>query len=75
MEEPASDDIGHQAPAFVTIPVGARKLGVGARLLRRAVAAGELDLYDLGQRPRVAWRELIAWARRQRRANDVGSRP
>lgn len=47
-----------------SVPEAARHLGVGVRLLRRAIARGELPGYRLGLRAvRVSPPEVGAWVR------------
>ena len=53
-------------PELLTIPEAARRLGVGARQLRRAVKRGELSVYQVGGWPRVRWRDVDQWVTRQR---------
>jgi len=51
---------------LVTIPAAARRLGVGPRQLRRAVARGELETYHIGGWPRLRWRKVLRWLESRR---------
>jgi hypothetical protein len=59
---------------LVTIPAGARAVGIGTRQLRRAVRNGELPVFDVGAWPRVAWADLLAWVQERRRNHRRASR-
>ena len=52
---------------FVTIGEVTRRTGIGRRQLQRAIAAGQIEVYDLGAWPRVRWADVIAWIERNRR--------
>jgi excisionase family DNA binding protein len=58
---------------FVTIPEAARRSGLGLRQFRRAIATGDLPVYDVGGWPRVRWREVLEWIDASRRVD--GGRP
>ena len=53
-------------PEFVTIPEAQRRTGLGCRQFRRAIADGDLAVYDLGW-PRLRWGEILRWAEARRR--------
>jgi excisionase family DNA binding protein len=59
---------------FVTIPEAARRAGIGRRQLRRAVARGELPVFDLGGWPRVRWSDVERWFASRRRPVREGAR-
>jgi excisionase family DNA binding protein len=46
---------------FVTVPEAARRAGIGLRQVRRAVAQGDLPVFDLGGWPRVRWSDVELW--------------
>ena len=50
-----------------TVPEAARRSGLGLRQLRRAIADGTLDVFDVGSWPRVRWRDVQAWIEGTRR--------
>lgn len=50
-----------------TMPREAKRLGVGPRVLRRAAAAGEFPVYDVGGWPRVRPSEVDRWIESRRR--------
>ena len=52
---------------FVTIPEAKRLTGLGLRQFRRAIANGELSVFDVGSWPRVRWSEVLAWVEASRR--------
>ena len=64
----------HEEPEFVTLPVAARKLGIGVRQIRRALDEGCFDVFDIGGWPRVRWHEVRSWVETTRRtARDSAS--
>jgi excisionase family DNA binding protein len=46
---------------FLTLPAAARRIGVGAEQIRRAVREGELSAYAIGGWRRLRWTEVLAW--------------
>ena len=50
---------------FVTIPRAAKVLGIGPKLLRKACAAGEINVYNVGW-PRVRLVDVRLWIESQR---------
>jgi hypothetical protein len=61
---------------FVTIPEAARRSGLGLRQFRRAIASGDLPVFDIGVWPRLRWSEVIAWiegTKRGSRDRPLGS--
>ena len=56
-----------EAVPLVTIPEAARLTGLGHRQLRRAVAHGDLEVFDIGGWPRVRWQDVLAWIEATRR--------
>ena len=60
MQQSATRD--YAAPSHVTIRTAARIVGVGERVLRAAVARGEVPVYRIPRAwPRVAVAEVTAW--------------
>ena len=53
--------------ALVTVPEAARRTGLGLRQFRRAIASGELPLYQIGAWPRLSWPSVLAWIESTRR--------
>ena len=51
---------------LLTIPAASRRLGIGPRQLRRAVARGELDTYRIGGWPRLRWSKVLSWLESRR---------
>lgn len=50
-----------KVPELLTIPRAAQRAGLGVRQLRRATKVGELDVYQVGNWPRVRWRDVLGW--------------
>ena len=57
-------DVAHE---LVTLPQVNRRTGLGLRQLRRAVASGDLEIFDIGSWPRVRWADVLGWIERNRR--------
>ena len=55
----------------VTVPEAVRRTGIGIRQFRRAIAEGELDVFDFGW-PRLSWRSVLSWAEARKRKATVG---
>ena len=53
-------------PELLTLPVAARKAGVGVRQVYRAVAQGEIPTFRIGGWPRCRWRDVQRWIDAQR---------
>ena len=54
-------------PHYATIPAASRVLGIGERVLRRAIRDGQVPVYDVGGAwPRVALAEVQDWIRSTR---------
>ena len=49
---------------YVTIPEAYRRSGIGVTLLRQAVAAGELEAFEVGRWQRLRWRDVVRWIER-----------
>jgi hypothetical protein len=50
-----------------TIPELSRRLGIGVRAIRAAIADGSLPAYSpAGVRTRVLWTDALVWVRRSR---------
>ena len=59
MRQPTTND--HE---FITVPELARRTGIGAKRLRRAIRDGDLVAYTFGTAwPRVSWAEFEKWMR------------
>jgi hypothetical protein len=54
-------------PELVTIPEAARRSGLGLRQFRRAILNDELPVFDVGDWPRVRWRDVLQWVEGTRR--------
>lgn len=63
-----------RALEFVTLGEVARRTKIGTRQLRRAIAKGDLPVFDVGAWPRVRWDHVLAWLEGQRRNAPLGSR-
>ena len=61
-DRPAAPIGTHSDMELLTIPAAAHRLGIGRKQLRRAVAEGELDTYQIGAWPRVRWADVRNWA-------------
>jgi excisionase family DNA binding protein len=57
---------GQATVELLTLPAAAKRVGIGVRQVRRAVAEGDLPVYQVGRWPRVRWREVIYWIDSQR---------
>ncbi len=53
---------------FVTIRQASRLTGIGQRQLRRAITAGELEVFDVGAWPRLSWSTVLDWLHSKKRA-------
>ncbi len=53
-------------PLLMTIPVAARRAGIGVRQLRRAVRFEEVEAVMVGSWPRVRWESVVRWIGSQR---------
>ena len=51
---------------YVTVGEAHRRTGLGRRQFTRAIARGQLEVFDVGW-PRVRWSDVLVWIERQRR--------
>jgi len=60
------DTSGH---FFFTVPQVQRRTGISRRQINRAIRAGEIDVYSIGQWPRLRWADVLVWIEAQRRSS------
>ena len=51
---------------LLTLPKAAQRLGISVRQLRRARALDELEVFEIGEWPRVRWSEVLRWIESKR---------
>jgi len=57
-----------ESRVFVTIPEAQRRTGLGRRQFEKAIRRGDLGVFDIGDWPRVRWRDVLAWLDSTRRS-------
>lgn len=62
-----------QEPEFVTLNSASKRLGIGRRMLHRAMVRGAIPVYMVGAWPRLRLSEARRWVESQRRPSPVGS--
>ncbi len=51
---------------LLTLPKAARRAGLSVRQLRRARSLRELEVYQIGEWPRVRWVDVVRWIESKR---------